>query len=130
MTWADKDFLQNQRWHEFSFFATGGADGLITESVVPGTDFADVAWKLKSIRVHLSVAFASVEDLTVRLSAANGSAYDLMLLSQAMNGISDLLWQLDIPETFGSADDLVINLSLVSATNIIGITVNGWAAIG
>ena len=130
MTWANKEFIQNQRWHEFSFFVTGGADGVITDSLAPGTDFKAVPWRLKGIRVHCSVAFASVEDLTLRISAANGSAYNLMLLSQAMNGISDLLWQMDTAEIFGSNDDLVVNLSLVSATNIIGIVINGWAAIG
>jgi len=119
-------YYQPERWTEFHFFASGGADGAISESVNPG-----VRWKLKEIRVRLSVAFASVEDLTVRISATQGSAYNHFLKSEAMNGIKQKWYTYDSDGlTFQSDDQMVIALSLVSGQNIIGIEVLGWAVLG
>jgi len=117
-------YRENQRWQEFSFFTSGGADGVITDTIALGRPFL-----ITDIRAHCSVAFASVEDLTVRISAYQGSAYNVAMISQAMNTVQDLFYQPSISLTFLSDDHVIINLSLVSGANIVGINVNGWAAI-
>lgn len=118
-------YLQPQRWTEFSFFATGGEDGAISESVAPG-----VPWRLHEIRLHCSVAFASVEDLIYRLSATQGSAYNMTFNSYAMSGSTDIWFLYSNPLLFQSDDALVITLSLASGTNVVGITAVGWAVLG
>ena len=118
-------YLQPQRWSEFAFFVSGGADGAIVESVAPGVPF-----RLGELGVHCSVAFASVEDLTVRLSAVQGSAHNMMFVSYAINGSTDVLLQYFPEIIFQSDDQLRIALSLASGVNVIGITVKGWAVLG
>lgn len=121
----EETFLNNQIWREFSFFASGGVDGVITESAS-----FDNPFKLNGLLIHCSVAFASVEDLTVTLSSAKGSAYNTIFVSQAMNTVQDLFWQLSMPLPFESDDQLIVNLSLVSGVNVIGIKVFGWSVLG
>ncbi len=121
-----KQKLQYKRFEHFAFFATVGEDGTIEESL----DLTSKQFYLTEIRVHCSVAFASVEDLTIRMSAAQGSAYNLMIISQAMKTVMDVLWQADNSMHMLSDDDIVFNLSQASGVNVIGITVLGWAVIG
>jgi hypothetical protein len=118
---------QPQRYFNFTYFVATGANGVITESVAPGVKF-----KVDEIRVHCSSAFASAEDFTVGLVATQGSEHNITLLSQAMNGVLDVLWIADKANAlpFLSDDTLSINLSLVSATNVVGINVIGWAVRG
>jgi len=122
-------YVQPQRWDEFMFFATVGEDGSVSETVAPG-----VIWKLKELRVHLSVAFASVEDLVFRISAdaGQGSAFNFKFLSQAMNGVIDYQYIPAVSDgmIFQSADLGVITMSGASANNVIGIVVIGWAVRG
>jgi hypothetical protein len=117
-------YRENQRWEEFSFFTSGGTDGVITDTIALDRPFI-----ITDVRAHCSVAFASVEDLVVRMSAYQGSAYNVTLVSQAMNTVQDVFYQPSISLTFLSDDHVIIGLSLASGTNIIGINVNGWAAI-
>ncbi len=119
-----EQYLQPQQWNYFTFYATGGADGLITENVNMSKTF-----RLMELRVHCSAAFASVEDLTMRLVSPLGSQYNLKLVSQPMNGVQDYLWICDNPQghLFASGDQVEINLSLVSAENTIGIKAIGWS---
>lgn len=127
---AELTYIQPQRWSHFKYFNDYGTDGAETSSVSPSGGI----WAFKDIRVHLSVAHASIEDLTVYVSAAAGSAYNIYLVSQAMSDLKDYVFIPDTGDEHGlimqSDDQLVVNLSLVSATNIIGINVNGWAVLG
>ena len=118
-------YIQNQRWHDLSFFATVGADGAISESVAPGKVF-----KIHEVRVHTSIAIASVGDLVLRLSAAQGSAYNMTFLSQAMLGLKDVWYLFSNPLIFLSDDQFVITMSMKSAANVMGINVCGWSANG
>ena len=124
--------LDNQLTNNFMFFVSGGADGVINESITGG-DVGEVEpfW-IKEIRVHFSVAFASVEALVLKLSDAfQGSAFNQKFLSVPMSGVTDYHW---IPDTFDgkglmfdNGDELGVTLSMASGTNIVGITVVGWA---
>lgn len=120
-----EEYIAPQLWYDFLFFATGGADGDITESIAPGKKF-----KLTELHIHCSVAFASVQDLTLRLSSIKGSAYNTIFLSAVFNGVIDYFWQPSIPIPFLSDDQVVINLPMVSGTNIIGIKAVGWSVGG
>lgn len=129
MTW-DKENIEPQRWTQFLFFSSGGADGFVNESIIPGTDFGSIPWKLGEVRLHFSVAFASVEDFVIRISSIKGSAYNTLLISQALNGITDMTIHYSDPLLFLSDDQLVITGAMVSATNIYGMEFIGWAAMG
>jgi len=120
-------FVQPQLWTEFSFFAFGGEDGVVNESVAPG-----VIWKFKELRVHLSVIFASVEDLTLTIDAIQGTAYDTLFLSTAMQNVYDLHYFPPLSEgmLMLSDDVIVFNLSMASGVNIVGVNVLGWAVKG
>lgn len=117
---TEEEILPKQ-WVDFAFFATVGA-GALNLSLYPGK-----VWKLKEIRVHTSIAFMSVRDLTIQLSAAKGSAYNTLLLSQAMNTVQDLFVYYSTPLLFLSNDHL--NMSMYASTPIPkGIEVIGsWA---
>lgn len=131
MSWVSTEILDNQRWWHFSFFHSNGANGKISESVIPGTDFAAKPWELAELRLVFSVAFVSVEYLKVYLSAVKGSAYNFVLISQNMSGSTDYRFNPtnSIPMRFLSDDHLVLELSTISGTNVIGMEVQGWAAI-
>lgn len=107
---------------EYGFF---GADGTISESVNP-----EAPWKLATIRLHCSVAFASVEYLLIRMSSGLGSAYNTKIYSANFSGTEDLMIHFSEPLAFLSDDQLNIELSMVSGTNVVGIQVDTWAARG
>jgi hypothetical protein len=110
-----------KQWIDFAFFATK-TSGALNLSIYPGK-----VWKLREIRVHNSVAFGSVRDLTIQISAVKGSAYNTLLLSQAMNTVQDLFVYYSTPLLFLSDDHL--NLSMyASIATVRGISVLGsWA---
>lgn len=118
-------YIDPQRWSHFMFFATGGANGVISEGVAPGK-----IWKLHEIRVHFSTAFASTEYLVGRLSAARGSYYNVLLFSAAISGSTDIRYVYSDPLLFESGDVLYIGHSTKSGVNTTGITMIGWAALG
>jgi hypothetical protein len=124
--------LDNQLWNQFAFFSSGGTDGGLSETIIGGDASETEHFYIKEVRLHLSVAFVSVEDFIIKLSEAiQGSAYNLILRSQAMLTVKDYQW---IPDTgeekgllFVSGDTLDIFMSMKSATNVWGLTVLGWA---
>jgi hypothetical protein len=128
MSFSEK-YMDSQRWWDFDFYkaadpATAGTD-LWQDTIAAGTPI-----KLRELRVHCSVAFASAQYLVIRLSDAQlGSAYNVTLLSYAMNGVQDLFVHYSDPIFFHSTDNLVIELS-TSAANMIGIQAIGWAVVG
>lgn len=116
--------LPYTRGEYFSYYATDGGAGNVTMDEYLAYD---KAIELKEIRVHFSVACALAKDFTVFLSSGQGSAYNLMLLSQAMNGIQDLIWILDQPMLFFQDDTIEFSLSLAAAGNYFGLNVIGWS---
>lgn len=120
-----EEFIEPSRWTQFSFFASGGTNGAVSESLAPGKKF-----KLSEIRLHFSVIFSEVEYFVVRLSAAKGSAYNQTFLSQALSDVIDVLYQPDNPLPMLSDDQIVFSWSQASASNIGGLNVQGWAVYG
>ena len=51
-----------------------------------------VAFSVESLRVHLSAAPATVENLVVS-AVSPGTVYNVVLLEQAMAAVTDLHWQ-------------------------------------
>jgi hypothetical protein len=120
------EFQENPRWTHFSFFASGGTNGAVSESLNPdGAQF-----RMTEVRLHFSVAFAAVEDFIVRLSSAHGSAHNITLISQALSGLTDYLWQYSQGLHCLSDDQLVMGWSQASGANIGGLNVQGWAVFG
>jgi len=64
-----------------------GAAAIAVALDIPGGHY-----ELRSITAHFS-ADPGVENLTVTLDANAGAVYDMNLLTQAMSGVTDLLWQ-------------------------------------
>lgn len=81
--------------------ATGAA--AVSMTVAPG-----VAFQIEEIRVHLSAAGGAVENLTITLDSGVGAAYDTVLLTQAMNAVTDLVWQPPRPYIFSRGDEIDI----------------------
>lgn len=119
------EYLGNNRYHDEIYYGFYGENGTISDSVTPATP-----WKLKNIRIHLSVAFVSVEYLVMRISAGLGSAYNTILYSTNLSGSTDVFIHYSEPLTFLSDDQLVFELSMVSGTNVIGFQFETWAARG
>jgi hypothetical protein len=124
MSWAYKQYIQNQLWAEFHFFKEGA--GVVSESLDDNR-----LLRLGTIRFHLSTAFTSVEDLTIKISSIYGSRYNITLLSQAMLGVNDLFWALGsnvLPLLSG--DQVVFAMSMAVGVNNWGLTVSGWSVQG
>ena len=49
--------------------------------------------QIEEMRIHLSAASATTEDLTVTLVSAAGAVYNVLLFSQDMDTVQDLHWQ-------------------------------------
>ena len=124
-TFAIEEAILPQRYTEFHFFVSGGADGAISANCIPG-----VPWKLKEIKVHLSTIFLSTEDLVILLSSAKGSYYDQTLLSEAMSGYDDAFLIYDPVKEFLSDDTLTATISMVSGVYTVGIELVCWGALG
>lgn len=82
--------------------------------------------ELRKIRLHLTVAFPSVRDYMVYLDHHLSTGFDQNLISQAMNGIQDVMYQVDPTIILHSGDALHFSL-MHSAAGFIGIEVAGWA---
>ena len=131
MAWDTREEPYNELFGFFSFYKTFGADGVMEESITGGGSGEIEGFILKSIRIHCSVAFASVEDFIVKLSdGIQGSSFNQTFISQAMNGITDYEYYPTDSMRFISGDELGFVMSLVSGTNIIGLNVQGWAVKG
>lgn len=80
--------------------ATGAAAVAMTIAPV-------VAFQIEEVRVHLSAGGAAT-DLTITIDSAAGAVYDTVLLTQAMNAVSNLVWQPTRPYIFSSGDEIDI----------------------
>lgn len=83
------------------FRATGAA--AISETLAPTT-----AFQIEEIRLHLSAAGATPENLTVTLDSDAAAAYDARFLTQDMNAIQDVVWQPTRPLVFSNGDEIDI----------------------
>ena len=124
MAWDASEYLENSIYQLFSFYKTVAAGAALSESISIGKK-----WKIHEIRIHFSVAFASVEDFVAYISATKGSAHNLTLLSYACNGSTDIILYYSSPRIFLSDDELVLTFSN-SGSNVVGINVQGWAVQG
>lgn len=123
-----ENYIAPQRWWDFDFYASADPATIGTDLFQETLDSGKLM-KLREIRVHCSVAFASAQDLVVRLSEAqHGSAHNVKLLSFAMNGVQDLFIHYSDPIFLRSDDNLVVELS-TSAANVIGLQLIGWAVL-
>lgn len=93
--------------------ATGPA--AIATALTPVT-----AFQLEEIRLHLDAGGAA-GDLTVTLDSAAGATYDTVFLTQAMLGITDLVWQPTRPYIFSAGD--VINVAYAANVADYGLEI-------
>ena len=123
MAW-DEEWNQPQRWDEFHFF---------TSNSTPMSEILtfDKAWKLFNVRLHLSTAFLSIEDFTIRLNSIRGSSYNVLFTKQSMSGLTDFVLLFDsVPIGFLSGDQLLFSMSIAVGINTWGLTATGWSVRG
>lgn len=82
--------------------------------------------EVEQIRLHLSTALASVEDLIIQISSVFGSAHNILLLSYSMFAHTDLVYQFEKTHKLTYGDILSIHLSFKSQTNWYGLSILGW----
>lgn len=120
-----KDYKAYDRKTDFHFYFSGQADGWESQSLEEGKRIG-----LKEVRLHFDSTFNSVEDFIVYVSSINGSAYNLKLISEALNGVDDIIVQFSNEIILFSDDQLVFNGSMVSNTHLYGLEALGWSVRG
>lgn len=114
--------LVTQPVSRFKYFTYYGSDNSdMAESLAPGK-----AFELDTVELHLSVANVSVVDFIMQLSSALGSEYNITYLSQAMYGYTNVVWHIARPFIFMNDDTIDFTLSMVTATNVWGLQIQGW----
>lgn len=120
-----KESLPVSRYEFFTYFATGAGDDMDQDLVL------STATELYEVRIHLSTTHASVEDFVGLLSANSVSVYNMILFSKAMNGLKDYIWRpSDAKPMYLNKGDTLTFSMIMSAANVFGITVQGWAITG
>lgn len=107
------------RHNYFTYYGTANSD--MAESLAPET-----AFELDTVELHLSVADASVVDFIMQLSSNLGSEYNITYLSQPMFGYTNVVWHIARPFIFMYGDTIDFTLSMVTATNVWGLQIQGW----
>lgn len=79
-------------------------------AIAIGLDIPGGHYELISVTAHFS-GDPGVENLTITLDANAGAAYDVNLLTQAMSGVTNLLWQPDAPLILERGDQLEIAMT-------------------
>jgi len=124
-------YTMPQRWKHFDFYDSFANVAVSTASGLSVTLNHSVQWKLAEIRMHCSVAIASIADLIIWVSSAKGSAYNTKLVSQALLGVQDMFVHYSEPLIFESGDHLrFAGNASASTSNVIGIQCIGWAVTG
>ena len=125
MTFESK-YLPVSRHRYFSFFATDGNPIAAWDETMDEQFSPSYAFILDKIRLHLSTVHVSIVSFIVTLSHHIDSAYNEIMISQAMLGVRDLLYQAHPPRFFHLGDTLSIAMPM-SAANVYGIEISGWA---
>lgn len=84
-------------------YVTATGSGALAES----TTYAQ-AFELEEVRIHVGVAAASAENLTVTIDAAAGAAYDTLIKTVAMAGVTDYVWIPDKKSLLKAGDQIDI----------------------
>ena len=125
MSFVDK-YIPVSKHRYFRFFASdGNAAGAWDDTLDEAFD-PSCAFILDQIHIHLSTAHVSVVSFYVIVSNHIDSAYNEVLVSEAMLGVKDVVYQADPARMFWAGDTLSIGM-VMSATNVFGLTVSGWA---
>jgi len=120
-----KTYMTYSRQKYFDFFYSTGSTAATASTLLmtfdPGFDF-----ELEKIRVHLTAAFPSTRDFMVQLAHRLSTAFNQNILSQAMNGVQDVVYE--PTNTLKLAYGDVMSVSFMhSAAGFIGIEFSGWA---
>ncbi len=75
--------------------------------------------RIEEIRIHLSAAATTSENLVIYIDSGVGAAYDIVLLTQDMSGIQDLIYVPDTPQLLVHSEDKL----MITYTNTDGRTV-------
>lgn len=116
--WAEER-VATKRHYYFSYFAEGTIS--MDDEFNLGHPF-----ELDKVRLHLGDSHASVVDFVVRLGHHLSATYDQTLLSQPMNGVEDVMFQLNPTIKMHQSDDLALSM-VMSAANTYGLEISGWA---
>jgi len=111
------------RMKYFAYYTDG--DEPLIESINFGKSV-----EIEEVRLHLSVAMASVEDLIIQLSSILGSAHNILFLSYSMFNHTDLVYQFHKTHKMLYGDVLSVYLSFKSQTNWYGLSILGWEVTG
>lgn len=85
---------------------TSGSSNINNDLSMTGVSTADT-WELDEVCLHLSAVATAANNFVVRKRSHFGSAFDVVILTQAMNGVSDVVWQPDRPIKMNGKDRLV-----------------------
>ena len=111
-----------------TYFCTDGSavGGAATESTMSENFALGHPFELEKIRLRLSAGHVSIVDFFAYISHHLGDHFNHDLISQAMLGVSDVLWLPHTTLMLHGSD--VIHFSMeYSAANIYGLEVSGWA---
>lgn len=120
-----KTYITYSRQKHFAFFYSTGST-VATASTLLMTFDPKFDFELEKIRLHLTVAFPSVRDFMVQLAHRLSTAFNQNLVSQAMNGVQDVMYQLDPTLKMRYGDVMSVSF-MHSAAGFIGIEFSGWA---
>lgn len=79
--------------------------------VNPLGDIAEEQIAISELRLHLSAATGTAEDLVLSQDSALGVEYDAAFKTQAMNGLQDLNYQPTRPHVVAGGDDVTVTWS-------------------
>jgi len=125
MAFSTPTYLPIARLKYFIYNATGGSAAATDSTIIEYLTMSH-AFELDKIHVKLSSPHASVVDLMIYVSNYLNSYYNKELVSQAMNGVKDILFQADPTLIFESGDTIHMSM-IMSAANHYGFEISGWA---
>jgi hypothetical protein len=125
MAFTEK-YLPVAKQRYFTFFASDGDAAAAWNDTMDEQFSPDFAFILDKVRLHLSTVHVSVVSFVVTVSHHIDSAYNEILISQAMNGVKDVVYQADPNRYFHQGDTLSCAMAM-SAANVYGLEISGWA---
>jgi len=105
----------------FNIYATFVAETFAGTDTAKCSIVMDKAYKFKSFEIHLSLASATSENLTVTKDAEEGSAFDVLLYSVDMDGYQDIVYCFDPAISCEKGDKIVFEWSNTD-NRIFGVT--------